>query len=89
MNHSSHNDEVGDYKISWTYIPADTDYTIMAQQMSVDFGEKKFTSFRQWNPDRLDVPWGEDNGSPVDDIKGGCYCCMICSCVATCFEAIF
>lgn len=52
--------------------------------------EDKGTSFRQWNPEKIDVPWGEDNGSPVDDSAlGGCCCCMISGCVNKCFQAVF
>lgn len=66
MGHSTDVDTVGDYMIQWKYIPADKEYTIMAQQMKVD--EDK-TSLRQWNPERLDVPWGEDNGNIISDDK--------------------
>ena len=88
MNHADDYDKVGDYKISWTYIPANEEYTIMAQQMYINNDDlnKRYTSLRQWNPNRIDVPWGEDNGSPVDEVKvGACYCLFICSCVASCF----
>lgn len=53
--------------------------------------DKDTTSFRQWNPERLDVPWGEDNGS-TGDTDGFCMsspCCMISSCVSCFFKAVF
>ena len=49
------------------------------------------TTLRQWNPERLDVPWGEANGSDEDstDCCPGCYCCCICSCIQKIFLTVF
>lgn len=56
--------------------------------MKID--DKGTTSFRQWNPEKIDTPWDEDNGSYTeadakeDEGPGGCY--YICGCVAKCFK---
>lgn len=53
--------------------------------------DKDTTSFRQWNPERLDVPWGEDNGSSTEssDFCLSSPCCLISSCVSKFFKAVF
>lgn len=61
MNHSSDLDIPGDFKLSWRTISANKEFTIMSQQMKID--DKGTTSFRQWNPEKVNIPWGEDNGS--------------------------
>lgn len=49
------------------------------------------TSFRQWNPEKLDVEWGGDNSSSTEttDCCLSSPCCLISSCVAKCFKAVF
>lgn len=47
---------------------------------------KGITSFRQWNPERLDVPWGRDNGSDTEVSQS---CCAPCRCVEKCFKTVF
>lgn len=60
--------------------------------MKTDKGE---TSFRQWNPERLDVPWGEDNSSyPEEDFKKDegaalCFCFQISTCIEKLFKYSF
>lgn len=44
-------------------------------------------TFRQWNPNREDVAWGEDNGSSTDAAcPMTCFCCFI---VEKIFKAVF
>lgn len=59
MTGASDLDIPGDYRISWRTISANKEFTIMGQQMKID--DKGTTSFRQWNPEKVNVPWGEDN----------------------------
>ena len=74
---------IGDIRISWEFVPCEN-ITIMAQQMENE--EREFT-FRQWNPNRQNVPWGEENGSSVDpSCPTACICCF---CVEMCFKGIF
>ena len=85
-------DHEGDLKLSWRYVKGDREHTIMAQQMEID--DKGTRSFRQWNPERLDVKWGEDNGSYTeDDAKSegmsGYYCCLISGCIEKLFKMGF
>lgn len=43
--------------------------------------DDKDTSFRQWNPEKVNVPWGEDNGSYTEaDDKGDSAACGSCCC---------
>jgi len=90
MNHSSDLDIPGDFKLSWRFISANKEYTVMSQQMKID--DKGTTSFRQWNPQKVNIPWGEDNGSYTDAESkedegfGGYYCCMISGCVEKLFK---
>ena len=46
-------------------------------------------SFREWNPKKRDLPWGEDvNGEPDKTMCDGPICC-ICKIVNCCFTAVF
>lgn len=74
---------IGDIKISWKYVPCEA-ITIMAQQMENDSQE---LTFRQWNPSKPNVPFGEDNGSSTDaTCPVTCICCFL---IEKCFKAVF
>ena len=67
-------DQIGDIKIHWEYLPC-APITIMAQQMEDD---KSQVSFRQWNPEKRDALWTEDNGSSTrTTCPIACICCFI------------
>lgn len=86
MNHSSDLDIPGDMKIHWRYINANKEFTIMGQQMKID--DKGTTSFRQWNPDKLNVPWGEDNGKNIE-VEGKEDQGAVSSFISGCIEKLF
>ena len=65
---------IGDIQIHWEYLPCDP-ITIMAQQMEDD---KSQVSFRQWNPEKREALWSEDNGSSSrTSCPVACICCFI------------
>lgn len=63
--------QVGDMRVKFQYV-ACGEVNVMAQQMQ---DEKGRYTFRQWNPSKIDAPWGEDNGSETDV---HCPLCCIC-----------
>ena len=47
-------------------------------------------SFREWNPKKRDLPWGEDvNGEPDKPWCDHPIACCICKIVSCCFNAVF
>ena len=70
-------------RIKWHYAPCDT-VNVIAQQMENSVG---VNTFRQWNPDREDVAYGEDNGSSTEaSCPITCICCFL---VEKIFKAVF
>lgn len=70
-------------RIKWEYAPCDH-VDILAQQMENSVG---VYSFRQWNPEKADVAWGEDNGSSTD---AACpVTCVCCWAVEKVFKSVF
>ena len=60
---------------------------IMQQQMKNNEGQ---LSFREWNPKKRDVPWGDDvNGEPDKLWCDHPIACCICHIVNFCFKTIF
>ena len=82
--------DIGDIRISWTMVPSEKETTVMAQQINNIQGN---TTFRQWNPLRKDVPFGQDNGSSTESECAGCasFCCcgFICVIIEKCFKSFF
>jgi hypothetical protein len=75
--------QIGDMRVKFETVECGP-LNVMAQQMQDDKG--RFT-FRQWNPERTDVPWGEDNGSETDaHCPMACVCCFV---VEWCFKNAF
>lgn len=64
----------------------------MAQQMETD-DKGTETSFRQWNPQKLTVPWGQDNSSTdaedQEQERSTCYYCSIFALVERFFKINF
>ena len=70
-------------RIKWEYAPCDT-VNVVAQQMENSLG---VNTFRQWNPEREDVAYGEDNGSSTEtSCPVTCICCFL---VEKIFKAVF
>jgi len=64
--------QIGDMRIKFKYV-ACGDVNVMAQQMQNEHG--RYT-FRQWNPTKIDTPWGENNDSDTDaSCPIFCVCC--------------
>ena len=60
---------------------------IIQQQMKNNEGQ---LSFREWNPKKRDVAWGEDtNGDPETPWCDHPLFCCICKIVNCCFNAVF
>jgi len=75
--------QVGDMRIMWEYAPCAWT-NVVAQQMENSVG---VSTFRQWNPNKEDVAWGEENGSSTDtSCPLFCTCCWI---VEKIFKAVF
>lgn len=75
--------ELGDIRVKWQMVVC-SDVTFISQQMQN--GEGEFT-FRNWNPDKEDVPWGESTAQDVDvSCPGYCLPCFIVECL---FKAVF
>jgi hypothetical protein len=71
---SGYGAQVGDTRVKWSYIP-NQQVTVVAQQMQNDQGAY---TFRQWNPDKTEVAWGENNDSNTDaTCPVTCICCWI------------
>jgi len=75
--------ELGDIRVKWQMVVCDN-VSFISQQMKN--GNDEFT-FRNWNPDKEDVEWGE---STAQDVEVSCplYClpCYITECF---FKAAF
>lgn len=75
--------ELGDIRVKWEMVEC-SDVTFVSQQMQD--GEGEYT-FRNWNPEKEDVAWGESTAQDVD-IACPWYClpCFITEC---CFKVAF
>lgn len=60
--------------------------TVIAQQMQDN--DEIFT-FRKWNPDKLNVPYGESTSADGDATCTNPCCCYICLCVNCLFDTMF
>ena len=60
--------------------------TVIAQQISNEGGEQ---TFRKWNPEKLNVPFGQSTDADADTTCGNPLCCYICMCVNCCMGALF
>ena len=54
--------QIGDMRVKFDFVECGP-LNVISQQMQDDKG--RFT-FRQWNPERINVPWGEENDSETD-----------------------
>ena len=77
---------VGQMRVWFRYSPCGQT-AIMQQQMKNNEGQ---LSFREWNPKKRDVPWGDDvNGEPDKLWCDHPIACCICHIVNFCFKTIF
>ena len=74
---------IGQIRIKWEYVPCEN-VSLIAQQVQNLEGVQ---TFRPYNPERVHVPFGEDNGSPEDaTCPITCLCCWI---IEKCFKSVF
>lgn len=89
VSSASDNSQVGEHigqmRVSFEYAKCGVT-TLIAQQ--VQDNDEVFT-FRKWNPDKLEVPYGEDTSAEDDTTCSNPICCYICLCVNCCFNAMF
>ena len=76
---------VGQYRIKFHYCPC-SNATIMAQQ--VQDNEEQYT-FRKWNPQKKNVPYGQSTDGEADSTCGNPILCWICLLVNCIFNAMF
>ena len=70
-------EHIGQYRVRYHWNECGT-ATIMAQQITDD--DDQYT-FRKWNPDKKNVPYGESTDADGDAACGNVCCCYICMCI--------
>lgn len=77
-------EHVGQYRIKFHYNECG-EATIMAQQIQDDEG---VYTFRKWNPDKKNVPFGTSTDAEQDTVCSP-MCCYICMCVNCLMNSLF
>ena len=78
-------EHVGQMRVSFENDKCGTT-TVIAQQMQDN--DEVFT-FRKWNPDKTEVPYGESTDAEGDATCTNPCCCYICLCVNCLFNTLF
>ena len=88
MEPANHQPHIGQYRVKFEYEECGPT-TIIAQQIVDPNDEGSNTTFRKWNPDKPNVPFGESTDAIADDLNRNVLCCYICMCVDCCLNVAF
>lgn len=76
---------IGDYRVRFSYNKCG-ETSVLAQQIKDDDGR---WTFRKWNPNKLNVPFGQSTDAEADSTWGPAYLCYVCLLVNWMFKAMF
>ena len=84
-NNSDKAPHVGQYRVTFEYDTCGP-VTVIAQQVQNELGHH---TFRKWNPEKINVPYGQMTDADNNSTKGSLMCCYICLCVDKMCDTIF